>query len=76
MVQSAPNGTEYILESRNLDIFYGNFKAVTDVNMKLAGIQRATRCVAFQLDQVDPVGGKTAKRLVEGSWNVADPEKE
>jgi len=35
MVQSASNGTEYILESRDLDIFYGNFKAVTDVNMKI-----------------------------------------
>jgi phosphate transport system ATP-binding protein len=35
MVQSAPNGKEYILESRNLDIFYGDFKAVTDVNMKV-----------------------------------------
>jgi len=34
MVQSAPNGTEYILEARNLDIFYGDFKAVTDVEMK------------------------------------------
>ncbi len=35
MVQSAPNGTEYILEARNLDIFYGDFKAVTDVEMKV-----------------------------------------
>ena len=35
MVQSASNGTEYILESKDLDIFYDDFKAVTDVNMKI-----------------------------------------
>lgn len=35
MVQTTLNGPEYILESKNLDIFYGDFKAVTDVNMKV-----------------------------------------
>lgn len=35
MFQSNPNGTEYILESKDLDIFYGDFKAVTDVDMKI-----------------------------------------
>jgi phosphate transport system ATP-binding protein len=35
MAQPANNGTKYILESKNLDIFYGDFKAVTNVNMKI-----------------------------------------
>ena len=35
MTQPNPNGTEYIFETKNLDIFYGDFKAVTDVNMKI-----------------------------------------
>lgn len=29
------NGTEYILETKDLDIYYGDFKAVTEVNMKI-----------------------------------------
>lgn len=35
MTQPNPNGTEYILETKNLDIFYGDFKAVTNVDMKI-----------------------------------------
>lgn len=35
MAQLTSNGTEYILETKNLDIFYGDFKAVTEVNMKV-----------------------------------------
>ena len=35
MAQPTNNRTKYILESKNLDIFYGDFKAVTDVNMKI-----------------------------------------
>lgn len=35
MTQPHHNGREYVLESKNLDIYYGDFKAVTDVNMKV-----------------------------------------
>jgi phosphate transport system ATP-binding protein len=35
MAQPTHNETEYILETKNLDIFYGDFKAVTEVNMKI-----------------------------------------
>jgi phosphate transport system ATP-binding protein len=35
MAQPIPNETDYILETKNLDIFYGDFKAVTDVEMKI-----------------------------------------
>jgi len=35
MAQPTNNETAYILETKNLDIFYGDFKAVTDVNMKI-----------------------------------------
>jgi phosphate transport system ATP-binding protein len=35
MVQPTHNEIEYILETKNLDIFYGDFKAVTEVNMKI-----------------------------------------
>ena len=35
MTQPNHNEPEYILETKNLDIFYGDFKAVTGVNMKI-----------------------------------------
>ncbi|MBN1452615.1 MAG: phosphate ABC transporter ATP-binding protein [Anaerolineales bacterium] len=35
MVQPTHNDTKYVLETKNLDIFYGDFKAVTGVNMKI-----------------------------------------
>jgi len=35
MAQPTNNEPDYILEAKNLDIFYGDFKAVTDVNMKI-----------------------------------------
>jgi phosphate transport system ATP-binding protein len=35
MAHPANNGTKYILETKNLDIYYGEFKAVTEVNMKI-----------------------------------------
>jgi phosphate transport system ATP-binding protein len=35
MTQPNSNGTEYVLETKDLSIFYGDFKAVTDVNMKV-----------------------------------------
>jgi phosphate transport system ATP-binding protein len=35
MVQPTQQGIEYVLETKNLNIFYGDFKAVTDVNMKV-----------------------------------------
>ena len=35
MAQPISNETDYILETKNLDIFYGDFKAVTDVEMKI-----------------------------------------
>ena len=35
MAQPTNNETEYILEAKKLDIFYGDFKAVTDVDMKV-----------------------------------------
>jgi phosphate transport system ATP-binding protein len=35
MAQPTPNETEYVLETKDLDIFYGDFKAVTEVNMKV-----------------------------------------
>ncbi len=35
MAQPTNNRTKYILESKSLNIFYGDFKAVTDVNMKI-----------------------------------------
>ena len=35
MAQPMNNETEYILETKNLDIFYGDFKAVTEVDMKV-----------------------------------------
>jgi len=35
MTQPNPNGTEYVLETKDLNIFYGDFKAVTNVNMKV-----------------------------------------
>jgi len=35
MVQPTQNETQYILETKNLDIFYGDFKAVTDVDIKI-----------------------------------------
>jgi phosphate transport system ATP-binding protein len=35
MTQPNPNGTEYVLETKDLNIFYGDFKAVTDTNMKV-----------------------------------------
>lgn len=35
MTQPDSNGTEYVLETKNLSIFYGDFQAVTNVNMKV-----------------------------------------
>ena len=35
MTQPNHNEPEYILETKNLDIYYGDFKAVTGVNMKV-----------------------------------------
>ena len=35
MAQPTQHDTEFILETKNLDIFYGDFKAVTEVNMKV-----------------------------------------
>ena len=35
MTQPNHNEPEYILETKNLDIYYGDFKAVTGVNMKI-----------------------------------------
>jgi len=35
MVQTNHNETDHILETKKLDIFYGDFKAVADVNMKI-----------------------------------------
>ena len=35
MAQPNHNEPDYILEAKDLDIFYGDFKAVTDVNMKI-----------------------------------------
>lgn len=35
MAQSNSNGKEYILETKDLDIYYGDFKAVTEVNLKI-----------------------------------------
>ncbi|MEW5827513.1 MAG: phosphate ABC transporter ATP-binding protein PstB [Chloroflexota bacterium] len=35
MVHPTHDETEYILETQNLDIFYGDFKAVAHVNMKI-----------------------------------------
>ena len=35
MAQPTNNEPDYILEAKNLDIFYGDFKAVTDVNLKI-----------------------------------------
>ncbi|MGD8404575.1 MAG: phosphate ABC transporter ATP-binding protein PstB [Anaerolineales bacterium] len=35
MTQPNSNGTEYVLETKDLSIFYGDFKAVTNVNMKV-----------------------------------------
>ncbi len=35
MAQPNNNETDYILEAKKLDIFYGDFKAVTDVDMKV-----------------------------------------
>jgi phosphate transport system ATP-binding protein len=35
MSQPMNNDTEYILESKSLNIFYGDFKAVTDVKMEI-----------------------------------------
>jgi len=35
MAQLTRNEPETILEAKNLDIFYGDFKAVTDVNLKI-----------------------------------------
>ena len=35
MTQPTPNETEYVLETKNLNIFYGDFKAVINVDMKV-----------------------------------------
>jgi phosphate transport system ATP-binding protein len=35
MAKSNQNESDYILETRNLDIFYGDFKAVTDVQINI-----------------------------------------
>jgi phosphate transport system ATP-binding protein len=35
MTQPNPNGSQYIIETKDLDIYYGDFKAVTGVNMKV-----------------------------------------
>ena len=35
MTQPNSNGTDYIIETKDLDIYYGDFKAVTNVNMKV-----------------------------------------
>jgi phosphate transport system ATP-binding protein len=35
MTQPIQNGSEYILETNSLEIYYGDFKAVTDVNLKI-----------------------------------------
>ena len=35
MTQPTPNETEYVLETKNLNVFYGDFKAVTNVDMKV-----------------------------------------
>ncbi|HAV78558.1 MAG TPA: phosphate ABC transporter ATP-binding protein, partial [Anaerolineae bacterium] len=35
MVQTQTENSLYTLEASDLDIYYGNFKAVTDVQMKI-----------------------------------------
>ena len=45
-----------------------------DIHIELRVMVRARANVAFQLGQVDPVGGKTAKRLVQGRRHTAHGE--
>jgi len=85
MTQPSHNGTEYILETKDLDIFYGDFKAVTDVNMKIqrnkitaiigpSGCGKSTLLRAFnRMNEL--VAGSTIKgEIVFQGQNLYAPE--
>ncbi|MFZ5819843.1 MAG: phosphate ABC transporter ATP-binding protein PstB [Chloroflexota bacterium] len=85
MTQPSHNEIEYILETKNLDIFYGEFKAVTDVNMKIqsnkitaiigpSGCGKSTLLRAFnRMNEL--VAGSTIKgEIVFQGQNLYAPE--
>jgi len=85
MAQPTYNGSNYILETKNLDIFYGDFKAVTEVDMKVqrnkitaiigpSGCGKSTLLRAFnRMNELVP-GSKIQGEVVFQGQNLYDPE--
>ncbi len=85
MAQPTYNGSNYILETKNLDIFYGDFKAVTEVDMKVqrnkitaiigpSGCGKSTLLRAFnRMNELVP-GSKIQGEIVFQGQNLYDPE--
>jgi phosphate transport system ATP-binding protein len=85
MAQTSQNGTEYILETKKLDIFYGDFKAVTDVNMKIqrnkitaiigpSGCGKSTLLRSFnRMNELVP-GSRINGEVIFRGENLYDPE--
>ncbi|HSG44858.1 MAG TPA: phosphate ABC transporter ATP-binding protein PstB [Anaerolineales bacterium] len=78
MTQPNNNATEFVLETNNLDIYYGDFKAVTDVNMKIqrnmitaiigpSGCGKSTLLRAFnRMNELVPGSSIKGKVLFQG----------
>ena len=78
MTQPNNNQAEYILETNNLNIYYGDFKAVTDVNMKIqrnkitaiigpSGCGKSTLLRAFnRMNELVPGSSIKGKVLFQG----------
>lgn len=85
MVQPTHNETEYILETKKLDIFYGDFKAVTEVNMKVqrnkitaiigpSGCGKSTLLRSFnRMNELVP-GSKIKGEVIFQGQNLYAPE--
>jgi len=85
MAQPTHNEAEYILETKKLDIFYGDFKAVTEVNMKVqrnkitaiigpSGCGKSTLLRSFnRMNELVP-GSKIKGEVIFQGQNLYAPE--
>jgi phosphate transport system ATP-binding protein len=85
MAEPALNNQKYILETKNLDIFYGDFKAVTNVNIKIqrnkitaiigpSGCGKSTMLRAFnRMNELVPNSSIKGEVRFQGK-NLYDPD--
>jgi phosphate transport system ATP-binding protein len=85
MAQPTNNDTEYILETNKLDIFYGDFKAVTEVDMQIqrnkitaiigpSGCGKSTLLRAFNRMNELVSGSTIQGKVLFNGQNLYDPE--